>query len=176
MLMFGEDDEGALQVLNSLIEAHPQWPQAYYGRAHVWRYRGLPQDSLEDANRAIELTEEPPSSWYYERGVAYAMLGQNQRALDDLDTAIYLDPESPLALAARAIVHGRLENFDQQRKDREKSYELQPSLRDQPYELGKLAGVMSKADAIKEESAKQKKPQPPCGDRGMIQTTRPCDG
>jgi tetratricopeptide (TPR) repeat protein len=56
--------------------------------------------ALRDANRAVALDQNYPSAWGV-RGGIYRQMGQYDRALQDLDKALELDPSYKWALRER---------------------------------------------------------------------------
>lgn len=140
-LLQGGNDEVALQGFQRLIEKKAFLDESYAGRGQVYYLRGQYQDAIADLTRAIELAKEAPADWFLRRGVSYAVLEENEKALVDFDTAIYRDPKLAEAYAARALVHGRLKDFDRQAKDRSKSVELEPAYQEAPYALPKRPSV-----------------------------------
>jgi tetratricopeptide (TPR) repeat protein len=72
--------------------------------------------SVADPSRFIEIandwiaTNPTDAHAYFDRHFAWARMGQNQRALEDIDKSIELDP-SPTALKARGDLHRRLGNY-----------------------------------------------------------------
>ena len=56
----------------------------------------------------------------YDRGFAYIQLGENQKAIDDLNAVIEKAPQAVVAYRYRAIAHARLGHKDQARADLEK--------------------------------------------------------
>ena len=72
--------------------------------------------SLEAAEAALKAKPNDPNS-RYNRGFVYIQLGENQKAIDDLNAVIEKAPQVAVAYQYRAIAHARLGHKDQARAD-----------------------------------------------------------
>ena len=73
------------------------------------------------------LHREPSNAFYYsERGVAYHLSGDNQKALEDLDKAAALEPQKPFRYSSRAFIKERAGDLEGAIADYEKAIELDP--------------------------------------------------
>lgn len=63
-----------------------------------------PKKAIEYLNNFIKLKPKEAAA-YYNRGVAYGELGQNQRAIEDYNRAIRLNPDLAPAYNNRAIAY-----------------------------------------------------------------------
>ena len=84
-----------------------------------------PGQALEYLNQAIRLDPKDALA-YNNRGVAYADLGQYQRAIEDFNQAIRLDPKDALAYSNRGAAYCLLGNIKQAIKDFDRAIELNP--------------------------------------------------
>jgi tetratricopeptide (TPR) repeat protein len=82
--------------------------------------------ALADYSEAIRL--EPSALLYQERGSVYVQQHQFQRALDDENTAIRLDPSTGLAYFFRSMAYGGLGAGDKASVDAQTAVRLDPSL------------------------------------------------
>jgi len=74
----------AIIDFNSAIELNPKYAVAYYGRALALQMKSEYILSISDFNRAIELDPKYAMA-YFGRGFVYIKLGQNRKAVDDLN-------------------------------------------------------------------------------------------
>jgi tetratricopeptide (TPR) repeat protein len=58
------------------------------------------REAIEDLTRAIELQDDNPQA-YYQRGLAYALLGEKDKALADYEATCALDPDHERAVKKR---------------------------------------------------------------------------
>jgi Flp pilus assembly protein TadD len=61
---------------------------------------------------------------YHGRGIAYGFLDQNERAIQDLDEAIRLDPQDADAYYNRGVAYQHLGMTEESERDFEKAKEL----------------------------------------------------
>lgn len=115
-------DEDALDQYEQAL-AHGPHPMYHLGVAGALRRLGRDDAAIAEYDRALELYPYSVNglSW---RGWMYYREGDYQRARDDLDLAIRLDPLSPRALRFRARVLGRLDRHDEALADLRASLEF----------------------------------------------------
>ncbi len=106
--------------------------------------------AMRDFSRAVELT--PSANGYFQRGEAYASLGQPQKALEDFDRAIQERPDAPYIYRARAAVKKTLGDLDGYAADRDQSVktesaEFPPAWVDTPLPAGELPGPLLDSSA-----------------------------
>lgn len=97
--LLGETD-AAVADLTRAIDENPSFGAAYTERGTLLRERGDLDRALQDFSRAVEI--EPSANGFYQRGQAYASLGQPQKAIEDFDRAIAELRDAPAIYRARA--------------------------------------------------------------------------
>ena len=98
------DAAAALQELDEAIEQSPEMDELYVERARLLRSAGHPFLAWRDAQWALDYNDASVDA-YIERGQLALELQTASEALDDLDRAVELDPESALAHAWRGRAH-----------------------------------------------------------------------
>jgi len=83
-------------------------------------------EAIRPLTRAIELTQVNRALYLHNRGVAYAMLGQYGRALDDFEESLKERPSRHRTLRWRAMVWFYLGRLDNALKDATDAVELRP--------------------------------------------------
>jgi tetratricopeptide (TPR) repeat protein len=78
--------------------------------------------------RTIELDPNLAVVSYLGRGAAYGNLGQPERAIEDFDKAIELDPNPTMAYFSRGAAYGNLGQPERAIEDLDKAIELDPNL------------------------------------------------
>src|SRR5271157_5846506 len=91
-----------------------------------------PPSTKDRATSALQVAEAALKAkpndlnFRYDRGFVYIQLGENQKAIDDLNAVIEKAPQAVLAYRYRAIAHARLGHKDQARADLEKFQKSMP--------------------------------------------------
>lgn len=96
-----DKDDEARTLLVGLLENHPQEIQILDALGSILRARKNYKEAVEFYSRAIALLKKPEKrdwSYYYARGVCYERLNLWDNAETDLEKALELDPDQPLAL------------------------------------------------------------------------------
>ena len=81
------------------------------------------QKGREEAERAIENNAQHKNA-YYNRGLIYASLGHHERAIEDFDAVLALDPDEGRAYNNRGIARDNLGNYQTAIADYEKAIAL----------------------------------------------------
>ena len=81
--------------------------------------------NIEKFNKEIDLD---PSGAYYNRGIAYVELGPYERAIEDFDKAVELNPSDGWAYRGRGISYDFLGQHESAQKDYSKSCSLDRQL------------------------------------------------
>jgi tetratricopeptide (TPR) repeat protein len=92
------DFAGAVADFDRSIQLMPQDRPSRVGRgiAHLWL--GQPALAIDDLSMAIDAASSPDavSAWAYRaRGLAYASLGQSDKAVSDYQSYLTLSPDAP---------------------------------------------------------------------------------
>jgi tetratricopeptide (TPR) repeat protein len=96
----------AIQSFTKSIEAGPG-AAAYNARAAEYNRKGLMDDAISDANRAIMMSEKYPVP-YFTRGNSYFKKGDYGKALKDYSRSIILDPDQPVYYFNLALTYTRM--------------------------------------------------------------------
>jgi predicted Zn-dependent protease len=108
MYRFG-NAQGAMQHIESLIQAQPQNPYFHELKGQALLEAGRPADAIAPLRRAVQLAPNPA---LIQIMLAQAILASNNKALAEeavtlLETAIRREPESPEAFDQMALAYGR---------------------------------------------------------------------
>lgn len=99
------------------IRRDPKLAYGYNLRGTAFRETGSLQKSVEDFNRAVELS--PGLENYFQRAVTYQLMGEHRKAIADLGQVIELFPGSPMGYLARAKSRAAIGDLAGARSDRE---------------------------------------------------------
>lgn len=94
--------KGALADFNRAIKLG--YTEAYIGRTAIYMMTGEFKKGLVEANRAVELNPHMAESWSG-RAFFQGALGYTNRAKEDIEKALSLDPENPEVWFAKLAVH-----------------------------------------------------------------------
>jgi len=90
-----------------------------------------PAPTLNDVSKTAPLVTATPiplygqdANAYYNKGLSYYNLGEYQRAIQDHDEAIRLDPQYAQAYYYRGVAYGLLGDAAQAERDKAKAKEL----------------------------------------------------
>ncbi|MBY0551256.1 MAG: hypothetical protein K2W95_28505 [Candidatus Obscuribacterales bacterium] len=92
---------GLLNTTDASIQVNSHDADALYKRAYLYGLIGCPRLAVTDLSKAIEQDPEE-AAFHRERGVCFGDLQDYSKALDDLDHALLLNPNSGDARLARA--------------------------------------------------------------------------
>ena len=89
-----ESLERAIDDFSRAIEMDPQMAGAYSYRAEAFQLKGLIEEAIRDATRAIELggSQQTTGRAYTTRAKVYRQLGLSELADEDFNKALELDP------------------------------------------------------------------------------------
>jgi serine/threonine protein kinase/tetratricopeptide (TPR) repeat protein len=115
--------ERAADELEQAVRLKPQdlWPNFYYGLC-VYRL-GRYLDAIAAQSVCIGAAPEA-ATCFYNRALAFAALGDRERALGDYDQALRLDPTFADALLNRGIINYRAKRYDAALADLQRAAEL----------------------------------------------------
>jgi tetratricopeptide (TPR) repeat protein len=80
---------------------------------------------IESMDQALSM--RPDAAFYNMRGYAYALQGDHERGLEDVERALLLDPSSPHAHDSRGVAHLRAGSLEPALADLARALELLPS-------------------------------------------------
>ncbi len=118
--------EAAIQEFDQAIELKPDEGWFFGERAETYNMLGETLATIRDFNRAHEMDPEEP--WYL-TGLANAYfwgLDDPESALDYMDQAVALDPESPWRYIDRVALNREIGNLDALLPDNNRAIELDP--------------------------------------------------
>jgi tetratricopeptide (TPR) repeat protein len=109
--------------------------EPYLGIPDVWFLRGtlrLDQGdylaAIDDLSRALTLGPEEPAVLLRTRGLAWIRLGQLERALEDTNAALALQPEDAVTYNNRGVIFRDQGNVEQAEADLRRALEIDPEL------------------------------------------------
>lgn len=129
-LLRGKKYGEAITQFNKAIELDPKYAEAYYSRAISYLVLKKPRSALEDVNKTIELLEShgsPKAIYYIFRATCLERLELYDQALNDLNQATQIDPESSMAYSHRADIYTEFGKFEKALTDYSKAIHLEPS-------------------------------------------------
>jgi tetratricopeptide (TPR) repeat protein len=85
------------------------------------------QDAINDCTKAIAISPNDNAEPYYNRGLAYANIGEITKALEDYNKVIELAPENADAYAKRGLLNSQLDNKQNAISDFETFLRLDPN-------------------------------------------------
>jgi len=106
------DVNEAVGVLSTLIQKDPKNSRLYSARANVWAVRNDFAKAIEDATRAIDVSDAEDATLHVNRGVFYASTGDYDKAVADYVKATEVDPKMYSAYRNLASAHVARQEFD----------------------------------------------------------------
>lgn len=112
--------------------------------------------AIEDYGDAIRLNLPPlyMGYAYHNRGIAYAEFGQYERAIEDFDWAIRLDPQYASAYHNRGVAYYHLGQYDLAIEDYDKAIKLDPHLAEAYYGRGLAYAILGNSREAELDYAK----------------------
>ena len=124
----GADDDIVIAACTRVIEAEPNNPDAYFGRALAFELKGDFDREIADYTKMIEIDPNDSSIWCY-RGIAYEEgKGDYEHALADYTKAIEVDPTNSGAYQRRGLLYKNQGVAERAVADLEKAVSLNPEL------------------------------------------------
>ena len=103
---------------------------------------GIPGNNTDAEKNSKAAERNPPDAKaYYNSGLAYSKLGNNQQAIKDYNKAIELNPQLAEAYSDRGVAYDKLGNYQQAVKDYNKAIELNPQYAEAYYNRGVCYGL-----------------------------------
>jgi len=148
----GRLDE-AVENYTKAIEFDPQYTDAYYQRAMIYRARGNLAATIADFTKIIEVDSEDLPKRYYERGMAQLDNRNYDAAIADFTKAIELDNYYAEAYYNRGLAHYRKKNYNAAMVDYDRTLDFVPRLSEAfdtrarlKLEQGNIAGGLADLD------------------------------
>ena len=95
--------EEAIADIEKVIDDQPGNARAYFIKADCQEQQAKITEAIDNYTKAIQYDSKDPL-FYIRRGMVYGRTRQNEAALNDLNTAVGLSPESGEALYFRGII------------------------------------------------------------------------
>jgi lipoprotein NlpI len=112
-----------------------------------------------------DLTNEKVAVALFNRGNAYAGKGENDRAIQNLDQAIRMKPDSPFAFSSRGSAYGGKGEVDRAIQDFDQAIRLQPDYADAYFNRGDAHRRKGEHDQAIRDFDKALQLKPELGDR-----------
>jgi tetratricopeptide (TPR) repeat protein/S1-C subfamily serine protease len=116
--------EEARQALEKVVELKPDEFMAYRGLCNVLAELGNYTQAIKACNRAIKINPQPLQ--YILRGEIHRNMGDTQEAIEDLNTALNLQPDNPFAYRQQGIAMSQEGNYQGALATLNKAISLQP--------------------------------------------------
>jgi tetratricopeptide (TPR) repeat protein len=100
-------------------------------------------EAIVTYDQAIDM-EPNKSEFWVNRGAAYAMKGNYQKSLEDLNKGMELDPDNPNGLKNRSLIYLQLNQYEKAHQDILKYLQNNPYNPDIWYESGRLYRIQGK--------------------------------
>ena len=111
-----KDFEGAITLLDQVIELDPQNDFAWSKRGYAKAILGQLEEAIKDFDQAIELDPKQDIPWF-NRGNVKAQLRELESAIKDYDQAILLNSTIYIAWFNRGFAKAQLEQYQDATKD-----------------------------------------------------------
>lgn len=131
------DLERAIADYTRAFELDPSRPGSLSNRAGLYGHTKQYKAALRDYETLLE--RFPDYNIYQNRSLLFLEMQDYQRAMQDMDRAIELEPERPGPWTNRALLHRKLNQLEWARADYQKALEIDPTsafLRQTLEELG----------------------------------------
>lgn len=128
-LLKEDKHEEAIASLKKELADHKDNGYAYVWLASIQNQEEETGEALMNVNKAMKYLGKKDDMYefcYYLRSKIYTKLGENQKALDDLNTSVSLFPKSASAYENRAGYYLNLDDFDLANRDFLTMIELDP--------------------------------------------------
>lgn len=115
------DLDGAVEDLSMSIVLEPRYAYTYVTRGDIYRKQGKKELAEADFKKVIEIEDTPEN--YYCSHYAYQGLGQNEKAIEVMDTIIARNEDRAGSYYDAACLYSRMKNKDKAIEYLEKSLE-----------------------------------------------------
>ena len=125
-----------LEDLNRMIQQDPNNAEAYVLRGFFHGMNNNDKQSIKDLSKALEI-EPNPDAWkhhdgidnlYFNRGLSYDALEDDDNAIKDFDMAIKYNKNNAKAYTFRGIAYGNKKDFNKCISDLETALRIDSSL------------------------------------------------
>lgn len=103
--------DAAQECYSRLLKAHPRFDNGYIGRARLYLAQGDTVSALTDLNKAIELNKNAINAYVIRADISIKREKDYQRALEDMDEAIKLQPHYAGFFINRAFLRYNLDDY-----------------------------------------------------------------
>lgn len=117
----------AEESYNQLIDKHPSFYNSYLSRSQLYLEIGDTTRALQDIDKSITLDKHLPNAYAQRAYVTMQYNKQYDKALEDIEHAIKLSPQSTTFYVARAIIKYYLNDFRGTMADYGRVLELDPN-------------------------------------------------
>ena len=121
-----KDYEKAIEQYEKVLEKEPENADAWFNRGFARVEKGDYEKAIKDFDLYIEKIDPYDSYAYNNRGVAYLRYKQNERAVENFNKAIELNPNHARSYNNRGIVNHNLKQYERAIEDYNKAIELDP--------------------------------------------------
>ncbi|MBZ0278453.1 MAG: tetratricopeptide repeat protein [Anaerolineae bacterium] len=140
------DAQGALNELNTGIQAVPDSPDLYIIRARLYAANQQYQKAVDDYTQAITLAPDEPMI-YGERGDVYQEMQNWDAALADYNHYIQLAPDDATGYAGRGRVNAQQQDYQAALDDYNQAEKLDPTYTQVYIERGFVYRALSNPDS-----------------------------
>lgn len=123
LLVRNNDTKGAIEQVNTVLEANDKNAHAYVVRSRIYRKELDYPNAINDVSKTILIDPENPE-YYYIRGTYYQEFNQHSNAINDFSKYISLKSDNPDAFYARAKSFEEIMNYEKAMEDYRKISEL----------------------------------------------------
>ncbi len=106
-----EGGRKAVEYLSTAIKLKPDYSEAYALRGDIYSATGREAQAAGDYKKVIQLEKPKDAFGYLRRSSAYAGLSNYQKAIQDNDEAIRLQPDNPFLYSKRGLLFVRMKQY-----------------------------------------------------------------
>lgn len=121
-----KDYESAEKSYAALLKAHPGFDNGYIGRAKLRLATGDTISALQDLNKAIEINKNATNAYVLRADIAIKNEKDYEKALDDMNIAIKLQPQYSGFFINRAFLRYNLDDYFGAMADYDYAIQLDP--------------------------------------------------
>lgn len=122
-----DDLSGASETYESLLKSFPGFDAGYIGRARLRLEQKDTVGALADVNKALELNKNAVNGYLLRADISINSHKDYQKALDDMNEAIRLEPQYPGFFINRAYIKYMLDDYFGAMADFDYSLQLDPA-------------------------------------------------